>query len=105
MSFFDHQPSAILCPGDALVTFLSAYLFCTAAAQGYPSSVNNTPCVYVLHRGKTLFDTLVLNMLSVAECGNIAYGRPAWRAEAQVKPKEEFANVDMLQALTWRRAA
>ena len=100
--FFDHQPSAILRPGDALCHLLSAYLFCTAAAQGYPSSVNNTPCVYVLHRGKTLFDTLVLNMLSVAECGNIAYGRPAWRAEAQVKPKEEFANVDMLQALTWR---
>lgn len=100
--FFDHRPSARLYPGDALCHLLSAYLFCTAAAQGYPSSVNNTPCVYVLHRGKTLFATLVLNMLSVAECGNIAYGRPAWRAEAQVAPKEEFPNVDMLQALTWR---
>lgn len=100
--FFDHAPEARFEPGEALRQLLTAYLFCTAGAQGYPSSINNTPCVYVLHRGDNLLETLILNMISRAECGNIAWGRPAWREDGKVTPKKEFADVSMLQALTWQ---
>lgn len=100
--FFDHAPEARFTPGEALRQLLTAYLFCTAAAQGYPSSVNNTPCVYVLHHGENLHETLTLNMVSRAECGNIAWGKPAWREDGKVEPKREFADVSMLRALTWQ---
>ena len=100
--FFDHSPQARLKPDEALRHLLTAYLFCTAAAQGYPSSVNNTPCVYVLHQGQNLFETLVLNAVAVMECGNIAYGRPAWREPGSVVPKKVFADVELLAALTWQ---
>ncbi len=101
-TFFDHHAFAKFAPDEALRQLLTSYLFCTAAIHDYPSSVNNTPCVYVLLQGKNLFETLVLNMLSIAECGNIAYGKPAWRTACQVVPKKEFAQVDMLSALTWQ---
>lgn len=100
--FFDHAPEARFAPDEALRQMLTAYLFCTAAAQGYSSSVNNTPCVYVLHHGETLLETLTLNMVSQAECGNIAWGKPAWCESGEVTPKKEFADVSMLQALTWQ---
>lgn len=100
--FFDHSPEARFAPDEAVRHLLTAYLFCTAGAQGYPSSVNNTPCVYVLHHGDTLFETVVLSMVSIAECGNISYGVPAWRTDGRVVPKKEFADVAMLSALTWQ---
>ncbi len=100
--FFAHAPQAHLAPGEALRHLLTAYLFATAAAQGYPSSVNHTPCIYALHHGDTLFETLVLNLVSMAECGNIRYGKPAWRSAEGVVPKKAFADVEMLAALTWQ---
>lgn len=100
--FLCHSPETRLTPDAALRHLLSTYLFSTAGAQDYPSSVNNAPCVYALLRGDTLFETLVLNSLAVAECGNIDYGKPAWRADPQVVPKKKFPRVDMLQALTWQ---
>lgn len=99
--FFTHAPQDACPPGEALRHLLCAYLFSTSGAQGYPSSVNNTPCVYVLHHGQTLFETLLLNAVSIKECGNIAYGKPAWRNDEAIMPKREFSNVDMLCALTW----
>ncbi len=102
-TFFCHRSEIRLLPDEALRCLLSTYLFCPRGGRTYQAALNATdPCVYVLHRGRTLFETLVLNMLSIKECGNTAYGKPAWRAEAQVIPKKEFAKVDMLQGLTWR---
>lgn len=100
--FFDHTPDARFEPGEALRKLLTAYLFCTAATQGYPSSINNTPCVYVLHQGENLFASLVLNMVSQGEIGNIKWGMPAWRETEPIIPKREFADVSMLRALTWQ---
>ena len=47
-------------------------------------------------------ETLTLNMVSRAECGNISWGKPAWREDGRVTPKKEFADVSMLGALTWQ---
>lgn len=81
---------------------LSGYVFCTAGAQGYPSSVNNTPCLYVIVHGNTLFDTLVLGCVSQKEVGNLPYGRPPWRCLEPVVPKKEYASVDLLEGMEWQ---
>ncbi len=102
--FFDHRfedEHALTAP-QAIRTLLATYLFCTAAAQGYPSSVNNTPCVYAFCLGNTFFETLVFNMVSKAECGTLEYGIPAWRSTIPVIPKEQRARVDLLEGLTFQ---
>lgn len=102
--FLEHRMADDHClaPNAAMIKLLSSYVFCTAAAQGYPSSVNNTPCLYVVVHGGNLFETIVLGCISQKEAGNLPYGKPAWRSNASVTPKKEFASVDLLQGLTWQ---
>lgn len=102
--FFEHHWSDThsLTPAKAMRCLLTSYLFCTAAAQGYPSSVNNTPCLYVLIHGDNLFETLVLSMISIKEAGNLPYGLPAWRNKRPVTPKETYASVTLLEGMTWQ---
>ena len=87
---------------DAFRSMLSGYVFCTAAAQGYPSSVNNTPCLYLIIHGDNLFETLILGCISQKEAGNLPYGKAAWRIRTDIIPKTEFAAIDLLQGLTWQ---
>lgn len=91
---------------EAFQGLCSTYAFCTAGVQGYPSSVNNTPPLFMVVEGESLFHTLVLNMLSAQECGNIPLGCVPWREDKPVIPKEICVNVGMLEALAWlpRRA-
>jgi CRISPR type I-E-associated protein CasA/Cse1 len=104
--FFDHRYARDheLGCAQAFRAMIATYVFCAASVQDYPSSVNNTPCAYILVEGKTLFETLVLNCMSVRECNisNIAYGLTAWREPNPVIPKREQPDVDMLEGLTWR---
>lgn len=90
-------------PTEAFRGMCCLYLFCTAGAQGYPSGVNNTPPVYTVIRGINLFETIVFNMLSVSEAGNIKYGigDVLWRNDISVIPKEEVADITLLEALTF----
>lgn len=91
-------------PAEALRAIFSAQLFSTAMAQGYPSSVNDTPCYYALLCGKNLFETLTLSMLSLGECSYVEFDRPpsAWRDTAAEVPKAEHADISMLEGLTFR---
>lgn len=102
--FLEHRMADdhYLAPNAAMIKLLSSYVFCTAVAQGYPSSVNNTPCLYVVVHGCNFFETIVLGCISQKEAGNLPYGKPAWRSNAAVVPKKEFASVDLLQGLTWQ---
>lgn len=105
--FFDHQHEARFTPAEALREMLTSNLYCTIGGQGYHPSLNGTPCYYVLHRGENLFQTLVYNMLSQAECGNIDYGKPAWREEQSMLlgegvPSLRMPFLTMLAALTWQ---
>lgn len=90
-------------PAQAFRGLCATYLFSMAGAQGYPSSVNNTPPVYVVAIGENLFETLLINMLSERECGNIPFGYAdvPWRAAEAVVPKKEYPSVTMLGAMTW----
>jgi len=103
--FFDHrmEDEHEVTIAQAFRGLCSVYLFCTAGAQGYPSSVNNTPPMYVVAVGTNLFETIVMNMLSQRECGNIPYGLGdvPWRHADAVIPKMEYPSVSMLGGLTW----
>lgn len=102
--FLEHKLANEHClsADKAFLSLLSGYVFCTAAAQGYPSSVNNTPCLYVIVHGDNLFETLILGCISKKEAGNLLYGKAAWRNQTEVVPKTEFAIIDLLQGLTWQ---
>lgn len=91
-------------PAQALRALLAAQLFATSMTQGYPSSVNDTPCYYALLKGRNLFETLCLSMLSVGECQGIDFDSalPAWRDRSPEIPKAEHADVSMLEGLTFR---
>ncbi len=100
-----HENDYSLSYAQALRALLASYLFCPALVQGYPSSVNNTPCNYYFCMGQTLFETLVLNMVAEnQECGEIPYSKPsvAWREAGIIQPKQEFATMSLLAAFTWQ---
>jgi len=101
---FSHVSVTECGPAQAFRALLSAQMFSTAMAQGYPSSVNDTPCYYVLLKGDNLFSTLCLSMLAVGECRELDYDEvpPAWRDASEQKPKAEHADVSLLEGLTFR---
>lgn len=104
---FDHrlEQDRSFTPAECLRGMLASYVFATAMAQGYPSSVNDTPCYYVLIRGENLFETLMLSMLSKAESLPNAWDMPpvAWRDRTPVERKDKpYTEVSMLAGLTWQ---
>lgn len=86
----------------AFEDMLETYAFCPAGLSG-ASNVNNTPPVYALIHGDTLFSTFVLNMVSVEELGNIPFGagEAAWLRNDPVKPGEKAVDMSYQKALTW----
>lgn len=104
--FWLHQPEEVQCMTltRAFRTMLGLYTFCTAMSQGYPSPVNNTTPVYTMVKGENLYQTIILNMLSIAECEPIDYGEGMvpWRKNSPIIPKQEVLDVTLLEALTWQ---
>ena len=104
--FLDHRMESmpVMTPAEAFRSMLTLYVFCTAGAQGYPSGVNNTPPVYNIIIGRTLFESIVLNMVSVKEYPEIEYGLGTvpWRAKKPVIPKKEFGEITLLEGMTWQ---
>jgi CRISPR system Cascade subunit CasA len=76
--------------------------FMTAGGAGYSPSVNGAPPWYVLVKGTTLFETIVLNccVLPIPELEGDE--PPAWRTERPVKPRQEARCTSLLEGLTWR---
>ena len=104
--FLDHrtESSSDMNVMQAFQSMLAIYVFCTAGAQGYPSGINNTPPVFAWVKRKNLFETIVLNMVAEKECSPISYGwhEVPWRKPCCIIPKQEAADVSMLEALTWQ---
>ena len=86
----------------AFHAMLASYLFCVSGTAG-PSSVNNTPPVYAIMVGNSLFNTIIMNMLSEREVSPLSYGSGTvpWRKGRKVIPKETTADVSLLEGLTW----
>lgn len=104
--FLDHRMESVpvMTPAEAFRSMITLYVFCTAGAQGYPSGVNNTPPVYNIVIGHTLYETIVLNMVSIKEYPEINYGTGTvpWRMKSAVIPKKEFAEITLLEGMTWQ---
>ena len=104
--FLDHRraDSHSMTPSEAFMEMLTLYSFCTACAHGYPSCVNNTPPVYSVVEGDNLYKTLILNMVSQLECGQMDYGMGTvpWRKNNIIIPKQSVAEVTLLEGLTWQ---
>lgn len=95
---FDHKRvSTVYTPGEALRMLFAAQIFCTAAAQGYPSNVNGAPPWFTLIQGRNLFETLVFGMLETdrielpLDCPPVL-----WRNFNEVTPKQKVARTSWL---------
>ena len=98
---FDHKTSNQALPPDkAARLLLTTYLFCTAAAQGYPSGVNASPPYFGVIQGQTLFETLVSTLMPLDSIG-IAFDSPPvlWRRTTPVVPKQEVGKTSWLHGM------
>ena len=107
--FIDHryETEYALPYEKALCKLCSAYLFCVAGLAGpkkdnFPSSVNNRPPFYVTIVGKSLFETIIWNMLSESELRNSTIiGKAPWRTEYFIQPYEKVNDISFIDGLTW----
>lgn len=99
---FDHTlgTSAVVSPDKAARLLLTTYLFCTAAAQGYPSGVNAAPPYFGVIQGANLFQTLAYTLLPLDSI-SILFDTPPvlWRRTAPVVPKQEIGKTSWLQGM------
>lgn len=99
---FDHRDKKEegLSPEKAIRLVLTTFLFCTAAAQGYPSGVNASPPYYGVIHGENLFETLVFTLLPTEFIG-IPLDEPPvlWRRKEPVIPKKEVGKTSWLHGM------
>ena len=90
----------VLKADQAMRKLLEAYLFCTAAAQGYPSGVNGAPPFFSVIKGRNLFESLVYCLIPLDTIG-ISFDKPPvlWRRKEPVVPKTEVGNTSWLQGM------
>jgi len=74
--------------------------FLPIGGRGYPASINGAPPWYVLVKGTSLFETLVLN-LPQAVPGNTGTEPAAWKLEKEPQ-EEEIKVVSTIQGFTWQ---
>jgi len=73
--------------------------FATAGGRGLSPSINGAPAIYVLPRGKNLFETLMMN-ISLRSKPTKGQNAVAWRRNDM--PGKERNQASILEALTWR---
>ena len=98
---FDHRRKhEVYDPGKAMRMLLTAQIFCTSAAQGYPSNVNGAPPWFSLVQGGNLFETLVRNMVYRDQI-KVPFDDPPvfWRNTAVVESKKAVAQTSWLYGM------
>ena len=99
---FDHADRLpkTLPPDTALRQVMTTYLFCTAAAQGYPSGVNASPPYFSVIMGRNLFETLCYTLLPTDSIGLQLDAPPVlWRRTDPIVPKREVGATSWLQGM------
>lgn len=87
-------------PKAALWLLATVAPFMTAGGAGLSPSINGAPPIYVLVRGKSLFETLCLNLYaSPLEFARTSKDAPAWRWTRDVGG--ERSDAGYLESLTW----
>lgn len=76
--------------------------FMTAGGAGYSPSINGTPPWYLLIRGHSLFETILLNCYVHSDLGLLGNTPVAWRDDRPVVPRHEMSCGSLLEGLTWR---
>lgn len=102
--FIDHRLESEhhVTAAKAFRALCASYLFSTYGLWG-PFSVNNKPPLYISIIGDKLFETIVMNMLSVAEVQPLTYAvsQVPWRIDREVIPWQKVPDVSFLEGLTW----
>lgn len=97
---FSHSLPEWMEASEAIKLILTTYLFCTAAAQGYPSGVYGAPPFFGIIRGSNLYETMINTLYPINRI-NIPFDDPPvlWRRRSQIKPKAEIADTSWLQGM------
>jgi len=104
--FFEHRREAEQSesPQKAFRELCAHYCFCCMGGRGYKEGINGTPPVFVSIGGKTLFDRIILNMLSKTEIGSqyeYGEGRTPWRRKDSIDSARPNNAVSWIEGLTW----
>ena len=91
--------SPVVC-ARALCTFQP---FITTGGRGNAPSINGVPPLYVLVKGRSLFETLCLNTVWGQPDERFSGAEPvSWRSLKEVVPGQERDTATYLEGLTWR---
>lgn len=87
-------------PNAALGLLSTIAPFMTAGGAGLSPSINGAPPIYVLVRGRNLFETLCLNLYAAPlEFARTSGDAPSWRLTREVGG--ERSDAGYLESLTW----
>jgi len=76
--------------------------FMQAGGQGLSPSVNGIPPIYVLIKGRSLFQTIVLNCCGIDMPENTGREPVAWKLDGSIEKGKEINVFSTLQGLTWQ---
>ena len=99
---FDHtlESNAIMPVDKAICSLLAAQIFCTAAAQGYPSNVNGAPPLFFIPKGQNLFETLILSLRPLRMSKEPDKNDlELWRNPQVVVPKEKVTKTSVFYGM------
>jgi CRISPR system Cascade subunit CasA len=91
------------CPACAARGLVTLTPFAQSGGAGIKPSINGEPPVYVWLTGRTLFESLALNVILPTyrpQAADVA-DRPSWRGERIVAAKDERAGAGFVESLTW----
>ena len=96
---YNHYKDDIIKPDKAIRLILTAYWFCTASAQGYPSNVYSVPPFFGVIKGNNLFETLTNLLLPIDSIPNFDDEPVLWRRVSRVQAKKEIGKISWLQGM------
>lgn len=88
-------------PAEAALLLTTIAPFMTAGGAGLAPSINGAPPWYVMILGRTLFESIVLNLWVQAEHPDLKRGDPAWRRKGPLETTERRVSTTLLEGLTW----
>lgn len=107
INHFDHRwdDREQYSPAAAARGLVTLPAFATSGGSGIKPSINGVPPLYVLPAGETLFQTLVLSIITPSFRPEVAAApaedRPAWRREPRIERGREVFDVGYLESLTF----
>jgi CRISPR system Cascade subunit CasA len=101
---FDHrlEQNVTMTCAEAAKALCAVNIFCTSMARGYPAGLyKQSPPIYAIIKGNTLFNTLVYGMMPSSIYENYDDPGPIWRWHGEVEPKKEVPSTSLLFGLTF----